>query len=329
MSHELRYEFYEAVQQRSVEWLWYPYIPFGKITIVQGDPGEGKSTFMLNVAAIVSKGAAFPDESRLTEPITVVYQCSEDNVADTIKPRLTAAGADCSRVAYILEDQSALTFEDDRIDRVLEETHARLLILDPIQSFLAQDGDMQSASRMRIILGRLSDIAERRQCAIVLVGHLNKAGGSKHLYRGLGTIDIAAIARSVLLIGRDKDDGTLRYMQPIKSSLAPEGSAIAFSFDETGSIQWQGQYEVFEEELDDDYPENRRDRIRNLICSVLQARDYPSTEILDLLSEAGISKRTAMRVKHDLGVESIKKGNVWYWHLSGNTISITEEGDEL
>jgi len=328
VSHELRYEFYDAVQQRTIEWLWYPYIPFGKITIVQGDPGEGKSTFMLNVAAIVSKGAPLPDGSRLAAPITVVYQCSEDNVADTIKPRLTAAGADCTRVAYIVEDQSALTFEDDRIEKVLEETDARLLILDPIQSFLAQDGDMQSASRMRLILGRLSDIAERRQCAIVLVGHLNKSGGSKHLYRGLGTIDIAAIARSVLLIGRDKDDGTIRYMQPIKSSLAPEGSSIAFSFDEAGNIQWHGKYEVFDDELNDDYPESRRDRIGSLIYSVLQTKDYPSTEILDLLSESGIPKRTAMRVKHDLGIESIKKGNAWYWHLPGNTISITEEGDE-
>ena len=327
MSHELKYEFYASVQQRSVEWLWYPYIPFGKITIVQGDPGEGKSTFMLNVAALVSRGAAFPDGSSLQEPVTVVYQCSEDNVADTIKPRLTAANADCSRVAYIVEEQSALTFEDDRIERVIQETNARLLILDPIQSFLSQDGDMQSASRMRLVLGHLSDIAERRRCAIVLVGHLNKGGSGKHLYRGLGTIDIAAIARSVLLIGRDKTDSALRYMQPIKSSLAPEGNAISFSFDEDGCIQWHGKYEVYDEDSDAECPVNRRDRVGRLLESVLRTRDYPSSEILELLSEAGIPRRTAMRVKHDLGIESIKKANVWYWHWPVEEC-VTDKGDE-
>lgn len=329
MSHELKYEFYAAVQQKNIEWLWYPYIPFGKITIVQGDPGEGKSTFMLNVAAMVSRGAALPDGSSLPDPITVVYQCSEDNVADTIKPRLIAANGDCSKVAYIVEDQSALTFEDDRIEKVLEQTNARLLILDPIQSFLTQDGDMQSASRMRLILGRLSDIAERRRCAIVLVGHLNKMGGGKQLYRGLGTIDIAAIARSVLLIGRDKIDPSLRYMQPIKSSLAPEGSAIAFSFDADGGIQWHGSYDVCDDDYSDVHPENRRDMIASLLCSVLQEKDYPSSEMLELLSEAGIPKRTAMRVKSDVGIESIKKGNAWFWHLPGRVGSITEEGAEV
>lgn len=329
MSHELKCEFYAAVQQKAIEWLWYPYIPFGKITIVQGDPGEGKSTFMLNVAAMVSRGAALPDGSSLQEPITVVYQCSEDNVADTIKPRLIAANADCSRVAYIVEDQSALTFEDDRIEEVLERTNARLLILDPIQSFLTQDGDMQSASRMRLVLGRLSNVAERRHCAIVLVGHLNKTGGGKHLYRGLGTIDIAAIARSVLLIGRDKTDPSLRYMQPIKSSLAPEGSAIAFTFDEGGCIQWHGNYDVYVDEAEDEQPESRRNMIANLLCSVLRDKDYPSCEVLELLSEAGIPKRTAMRVKSDIGIESIKKGNAWFWHLPGNVGSITKEGAEV
>ena len=90
-----------------------------------------------------------------------------------------------------------------------------------------------------------------------------------------------------------------------------------------------GSNSISIDELNDDYQESRRDRIGSLIYSVLQAKDYPSTEILDLLSESGIPKRTAMRVKHDLGIESIKKGNAWYWHLPGNTISNTEEGDEL
>ena len=201
MSRALKYEYYSTVRPTKVDWLWYPYIPYGKLTVVQGDPGEGKSTFMINIAALVTKGLPMPDGSTLSAPQTVVYQCAEDDVSDTVKPRLEAAGADCNRIAYIV-DNADLTMEDDRIVRVLKETGARLLILDPIQAFLAQDGDMQSAGRMRSVLGRLAELAGQFNCAIVLIGHLNKGNGGKSLYRGLGTIDIAAIARSVLLIGR-------------------------------------------------------------------------------------------------------------------------------
>lgn len=319
MEPVLKYEYYATVQRRNVEWMWYPYIPYGKLTIVQGDPGEGKSTFMLNIAALASCGHCMPDGYPLSSPITVVYQCAEDNAADTVKPRLLAAGADCNRVAYIVEDHDELTLEDTRLETVVKQTGAKLLVLDPIQSFLPQDGDMQSASRMRLILGRLADMAARQDCAVVLVGHLNKGTGGKQLYRGLGSIDIAAIARSVLLIARDKANPAIRYMQPIKSSLAPEGSALAFSFQENGSLQWSGCYEASEEKHMETVSETRRGQIARYLQDLLQIRDYSSQEILDKLAQIGVPRRTAFRVKQDLGIESYKKGTVWFWRLSNET----------
>jgi len=167
---DFQYEYFSSVTQHNVEWLWYPYIPYGKLTILQGDPGEGKSTFILNVAALLTRGKDMPDGFRVPEAQRVVYQTAEDNIADTVKPRLVAAGADCDKVAYIVDDEFPLTLEDDRIEKVIEQTGARLFILDPLQGYLSQDSDMTNAGRMRSQLKRLADIASRHRCAVVIVG---------------------------------------------------------------------------------------------------------------------------------------------------------------
>ena len=115
--------------RRQNRWLWYPYIPYGKLTILQGDPGEGKSTFILNIAALLTRGKNMPDGFRVPSPQRVVYQTAEDNIADTVKPRLIEAGADCDMIAYIVDDDIPLTLEDSRIEKVIEQTGARLFIL--------------------------------------------------------------------------------------------------------------------------------------------------------------------------------------------------------
>lgn len=315
MSGALKYEFYSSVQRQDVEWLWYPYIPYGKLTIVQGDPGEGKSSFVINLLALASRGESMPDGYEIEGPVTSVYQCSEDDVADTIKPRLLAAGADCSRVAYIVDDQVGLTLADDRIEEVLDQTGARILVLDPIQSFLAQDGDMQSASRMRMLLGNLAEVAARQRCAIILVGHLTKASGGKRLYRGLGSIDIAATARSVLLISRSRSDEQLRFMKPIKSSLAPEGPGMAFSFVE-GKFRWRNDVDLALMDDEQATPtQMNREQVVQRMKDLLSERDYVSTEILGILLDDGVPRRTAFRAKQDAGIETYRVGNTCYWRL--------------
>ena len=150
------FKYYSSVVPKQVEWLWYPYIPYGKLTIIQGDPGEGKSTFILNIAAALSTGGSLPDGSSFELPQNVVYQCAEDDAEDTIKPRLIAAGADCDRIAYIVDDNRELNVADDRIELTIRQTNARLFILDPLQSYLTQEGDMCSMGHMRSLLGNLS-----------------------------------------------------------------------------------------------------------------------------------------------------------------------------
>lgn len=307
-------DFFSNVKETKIEWLWYPYIPYGKLTVLQGDPGDGKSTFILNIAALLTRGKAMPDGYVIKEAQSVIYQCAEDNPADTIKPRLLAAGADCERVAFICDAESRLTIEDPRIEEAIRETGARMLILDPLQSFISMDSDMHNASHMRSALGKLAIIAERYQCAIVLVGHMNKATGGKNLYRSLGSIDIVAIARSVLMIERDDDIPEIRYMYPIKSSLAKEGNGIRFRFTANG-IDWNvyGKLESSPKLLE--RKSSKRDQCVSILVGLLKNGSRKSVEIENLISAKGISKRTIGTVKKELGIISYRKNGIWYWNL--------------
>lgn len=311
------FDYYINVRQRKIDWLWYPYIPYGKLTVLQGDPGDGKSTFILQIAALLSKGLQMPDGYRVKESQSIIYQCSEDDLADTVKPRLIAAGADCARIAFIVDDDERLTLEDERIEKTLAATKARLLIIDPIQAYLTQDYDMQNAIRMRTVLGGLSDLAAKYRCAIVLVGHMNKASGGKDLYRGLGSIDIAAIARSVLMIARDKENPEIRYMIPVKSSLAPEGCAIAFSLSREAGFQWDGLRSVDVDRLLSNEPEHDKKLV--LACKyldeMLNAHEMTSKDIYDKMQHMGIGRRTVESAKQKMHITSYRKSGTWYWKL--------------
>ena len=300
------FEYYDSVEEKSVEWLWYPYIPYGKLTLLEGDPGEGKSTLMIQIAALLTKGYHMPDGYPIKKTERVVYQCNEDDVADTIKPRLKAAGADCSKIAYIIDENSSLTLNDERIEDVLKQTQARLFVLDPFQSFLIQDGDLHSVGRMRTVLGNLAVIAAKYRCAVVLVGHMNKTVGGKSLYRGLGSIDIAAIARSVLMVSRDEEDSEIRYMLPIKSSLAPEGSEIAFRMSKKEGFQWLNGKR---------HQKIRRTDAVDVLTGILSEGAVLSSDIFQKMQELGISERTLYKLKKELGIKSFRKNGVWFWKL--------------
>ena len=174
------------VETKKVEFLWYPYIPYGKLTIIQGDPGEGKTTAVLQIAALLTKGEKLPEDDQEREPVNVIYQTAEDGLADTVKPRLEAAGADCSRVLVIDESEQGLSMSDLRIEEAIKQTGAKLVILDPIQAYLGSGVDMHRANEIRPVMKHLGDIAEKYNCAIILIGHMNKASG-----RNLRTEDLA------------------------------------------------------------------------------------------------------------------------------------------
>ena len=175
------------IQSQEVSWLWFPFIPYGKLTIVQGDPGDGKTTFVLNIAAKLSKGEGLDREMKLTEPLNVIYQSAEDGLADTVKPRLEQAGADCGKISVIDEKIKSLSMIDERLEQAIIKTGAKLLILDPIQAYLGGGMDMNRANEARDMTKKLAALAERYQCAIVLgadwdnrLGHNEQCERSSH-----------------------------------------------------------------------------------------------------------------------------------------------------
>ena len=245
---ELKMIHLSEIESQQIKWLWYPFIPYGKLSIVQGDPGDGKSTLILNIAAKLSMGECIDENMNITEPVNVIYQTAEDGLADTVKPRLEAANADCSRISIIDESDKSVSMTDDRIEEAIKRENAKLCIFDPIQAYLGGDTDMNRANEAREMTKKLGSIAERTGCAIVLIGHMNKGSGAKAAYRGMGSIDFFAVARSVMLVGRIEGQSNLRAMIQIKNNLAAFGHPKAFELAEDG-FHWLGDYEITADEV--------------------------------------------------------------------------------
>lgn len=302
------------IESKEVKWLWYPYIPFGKLTIVQGDPGEGKTTFILNLSSLLSRGMKLPYDSTQREPIKIIYQTAEDGLSDTIKPRLEAANADCNNILVIDETESPLSMSDIRLEEAIKATDAKLIILDPIQAYLGSEVDMHRANEIRPILKKLGNIAEKYECAIVLIGHMNKANGIKSTYRGLGSIDFQATARSVLVVGRIKYEPNVRVIAHDKSSLAPEGKSIAFELNQNTGFQWIGQYDITVDELlSGDNFETKTRKAEQFLEQLLQNGKVLQTEIMKKTSEMHLSTKTVRNAKSNLNIISKKIRNQWYW----------------
>lgn len=316
----------EQVEVEKIDWLLYPFIPFGKVTIVQGDPGEGKTTMVLQIIAKLTKGEAVlpsgSDEPALEaktvdlEPVNVIYQTAEDGLGDTIKPRLLSAGADCSRVMVIDDNDQALTMMDARLEEAIIKTKARLVVLNPIQGFLGAAVDMHRANEIRPLMKRVAVLAEKYHCAIILIGHMNKNSNGKSSYRGLGSIDFQAAARSVLIVGRIKDEPEIRVVCHVKSSLAPEGKSIAFRLDKDTGFEWIGEYDISADDLLSG--DNRGKKIhaaKEFLQEVLASGSVAQTKVAEEAESRGIKKKTLWNAKKELEINSVKIGNQWFWML--------------
>lgn len=317
MKKELKLIQMSQVEVEDIKWVWYPYIPYGKITVVQGDPGEGKTTFVLALIALLTKGEPLPEEETGAVPINVIYQTAEDGLADTIKPRLLSVSADCSRVLVIDENEVELTLSDERLEQAIKKTNAKVIVLDPIQAYLGGDVDMHRANEIRPIMKRLALLAERTDCAVILIGHMNKMGGAKSAYRGLGSIDIRAAVRSVLVVGRVKDEPTLRIVAHDKSNLAPEGKSIAFELDPDTGFAWKGYCETTVDELlcGNGSLLSKTAQAEKLLKDLLSEGEMLSEEITNQAKELDISNRTLKIAKQNIGVKSFRKGDKWYSSL--------------
>jgi len=311
---------YSNVSETAVDWLWYPFIPFGKVTLIQGDPGCGKSTLMMNIIAAVSSGSTSPDGRKYRKPLHVIYQCSEDGLSDTIKPRLTAAGADCSNVAFLDEELNLVTLNDESIRRAIADFNAKLLIIDPVQAYLGE-ADIANATGMRKVLRQLASWAALYDCAIVLVGHLNKKQSSKNLYRSLGSIDLVAAARSVLQVERTEDDDNIRVIRHVKSSLAPKGRDLFFTIDADNKISWlESTVDSTGAILEIQEPPKatKQTQAAGLLKALLASGPVKSSEVQTLYRRENIGESTVLLMKKELGIKSIKKDGVWYWMLPGS-----------
>ena len=237
-------------------------------------------------------------------------------MGDTIKPRLLSAGADCSRVMVIDDGDQALTMMDARLEEAIIQTKARLVVLDPIQGFLGADVDMHRANEIRPLMKRVALLAEKYHCAIILIGHMNKNSNGKSSYRGLGSIDFQAADRSVLIVGRIKDEPEIRVVCHVKSSLAPEGKSIAFRLDKDTGFEWIGEYDISADDLLSG--DNRGQKIhvaKEFLQEFLVSGSVAQTKVAEEAEVRGIKKKTLWNAKKELEIDSVKIGNQWFWML--------------
>ncbi len=319
------------IEVREVEWLWYPFIPIGKVTIIQGDPGDGKSTFMLELAARMTTGRPFPfEEETDREPQRVIYQTTEDDADDTVVPRFLRAGGDPSNLLFIDEREKRITFADDRIAEAIKKTDAKMLILDPLSAYIG-DCSLNQANEVRPRFNYLIDVAREHRCAIVIVDHMNKNEQSKALYRTRGTIDVVGAARSTLIIGRHPEQDDVRILVQQKSNLAPTGNAFSFSVSSEGITLLEEMKMTADELLSSAAGQMGRPAVKTeqaveFIKEMLSDGElHPASECRSELERAGYHSGTIKRAKAIAEIESTKIGDKWYWQSSDRNQEVNKD----
>ncbi len=334
------------VVPRAVRWLWPSRIPLGKLTIIDGDPGLGKSLMTLDLAARTSIGAPMPDGKRgdVEGPAGVVLLTAEDDPEDTIRPRLDAAGADCSRIVILeaIEDIETAsdgtekrsrrlpTLEDvEAIEIAIRRIGAVLVVVDPVMAYLAGT-DSHIDADVRRVLVALAALAQRTGVAIVVVRHLNKSGGGNPLYRGGGSIGFIAAARSGLLVAPDPQDasGRRRIVAATKSNLSELPSALAYQVGQTETsifVDWLGQSDqtaktLLSEPVEVDDDDGALGEARDFLRALLAAGAVDARTVQREAREAGIAEHTLRRAKPSAGVVTTRVGGLgsygrWEWTI--------------
>ena len=298
------------VKAEVVSWLWPPYIPKGKVTLLEGDPGVGKSWVSLAVATAVSLGKGLPG-METTEPGQVLLASAEDGLGDTIRPRLDALGADVQRVSGIDE---ALTLDNagfTRLESSIAKEKPTLLIIDPLVAYLGAAVDINRANETRSVMARLAKIAETHQLAILAVRHLTKGGAAKPIYRGLGSIDFTASCRSVILAGCAPENPQNRGLVHIKSNLAPLGASIGYELRD-GGFYWTGEsdltaYRILAAEDSSD-SKSAKDEAADFLRDELAGGPVEASIVWRDAKEAGLSEITVKRAKAGLGIITRRQG---------------------
>lgn len=316
------------VQRENVAWLWFPYIPRGKLTIIEGDPGIGKSFITMSLASDLSRGRPLWGlESGQRPPQTVLLLSAEDGLGDTIRPRLEAMDANLDEIVAFDEPFNLDGSGFYALEEAIRSNKPAIVIIDPLVAYTSGTIDMHRANQVRDFMKPLAHLAEKYDCALVVVRHLKKgSGGGKALYQGLGSIDYTAAARSVLMVGINKDGK--RVMAHVKSNLAKQGATLAYELRDNGSFQWLGTDQTTAEELvaEPEDPEVRsaRQEAREWLCERLAGGDWVPSKILEReLDGLDFSMSSYKRARHDLKREGrlsveqkVELGDGWFVCLS-------------
>jgi hypothetical protein len=313
-----------GVSSASVEWLWQPYLARGKLAILDGDPGTGKSFLTVDLAARLSRGGPLPDGSVLARRHATLLLNAEDDLADTVRPRLVAAGADLDAV-YSLGGvgRSAVRLPADlpEVEGVVREAKIDLVVIDPMMAFFPPEVSVSNDQSIRQALTPLADLAARSQAAILLVRHLNKSGGHRAIYRGSGSIGILGAIRTALLLARHPDDPDQRLLAMTKTNLGPVGTTLALrlALGPAGpGVQWLGTSDRTADDLcrplEDLAEAGKLTAATAWLKETLARGPVRASKILTAAAELGHSRRTVERAKKELGIVSEKTGQrEWTW----------------
>jgi hypothetical protein len=330
------------VEPEVVSWLWPGRVAFGKITMLDGDPGLGKSTMALDVAARVSSGGVMPGCHEPIAAAGVVILTAEDGLADTVRPRLDAAGADVERVVALqvnpaTGDPLMLPDHMDLVQAAIERVSAKLVVIDPIMAFLSEKVDGHKDQSVRRPMAHLMGLAERTGAAVLVVRHLNKGAGGSAMYRGTGSIAFIGAARSGLMVGRDPDDPERRVLASVKCNLAKQPESLAFrveAADGASRIVWEGSTPLTADDLvsvsSDSEQHGAVAEAEAFLRAVLRDGPRLVKDVKRLAREADISERTLRRAKDNLKVIAYQERGTkhpgWTWKLPDGQVS-TPAGD--
>jgi RecA-family ATPase len=325
-------ELLSEVEVEAVTWLWKGRVPLGKLTILDGDPGMGKSTILLDLAARVSRGRAMPDGFPGV-PGGVVILTAEDGLADTVRPRLDAAGADCSRIVALTTIEATdgprpVTLPDDleHVRAAIARVGAVLVIVDPLMAYLAGPVDAHRDKDIRRALMPLAQLAEETGVAIVLIRHLVKSGGVNPLYRGGGSIGIVGACRSGLLVCTDPEVEGARILSSTKSNLSAPPASLTYVLEAPNDvlrIRWTGTSAHTAASLleagSDQEERGATTEAKAFLQDLLRDGPRSAHDVKQECEAAGLAWRTVKRAKANLEIACHKAGGRggWTWELKG------------
>lgn len=312
-----------TIDPEEITWLWYPYVPLKKLTLMEGDPSSGKTYLILAIAAAITQGYRLPDqEGHVGKPSpdeagNVLYITAEDGLGDTIRPRAEKVGADLNRLFVPRAPQSFSLAEPQILGNAIARFRPQLVVLDPLQAFLGAQVDMHRANEVRPLMTNLLALAIQYECAILMVRHWTKAAGAKARHRGQGNVDFAAAARSQLSVGESPNDAGMRIMAQAKASLAAMGTSVVFQITDEG-LFWCGTSTLSADELSQAQPmvhHNQRKDAMQWLRDFLKEGPQPAEVVKAAADTIGITDKTLRGARERLHVLTAKEGAVWYWRL--------------